>query len=137
MVTGNKPVPDVNPCAQPFWDATRQEKLTLQKCEECGAVIFYPRLVCPDCHSDKLGWVDASGKGEIYSYTVVHNNSPSFFMDDMPYIVAIIKLEEGVQMLSNVVGCDPDQVKCDMPVEVVFEKLNDEFTLPKFKLATG
>jgi uncharacterized OB-fold protein len=66
---------------------------------------------------------------------VVQANAPSAFVADMPFVVAVIRLEEGVQMLSNVIGCDPHSVECDMPVEVTFEKLNDEFTLPKFKPA--
>jgi hypothetical protein len=90
-------------------------------------------LVCPHCFSENLEWVEASGKGTIYSYTVVMNNSPSAFINDIPYVVALIKLDEGVQMLSNIVDCDFDELKCDMPVEVTFEKLDDEFSLPNFR----
>jgi len=128
-----KPVPVVNTWAQPFWDAARQERLILQKCISCGEHIFYPRIACPHCAADNLEWVEVSGKGTVYSFTVVEANAPSAFLDDMPYVVAVIRLQEGVQMLSNVIGCDPHSVVCDMPVEVAFEKLNDEFTLPKFK----
>lgn len=127
-----KPLPVVNPWAKPFWDAAKEEKLTYQKCKDCGKNIFYPRIACPECFSDNLEWTEASGKGTVYSYTVVENNAPSAFINDMPYVVAIIKLEEGTRMLSNVVGCDPYEVTCDMPVKVVFEKLNDDFKLPKF-----
>ncbi len=130
-----KPLPVVNPWAKPFWEGARERKLLIQKCKDCEKFIFYPRIVCPYCFSENVEWVEASGKGTIYSYTVVVNNAPSAFIDDMPYVVAIIKLEEGVQMLSNIVDCEPSELKCDMPVEVTFEKLNDEFTLPKFKPA--
>ena len=133
MENPQKPVPVVNPWAKPFWDAALEERLTFQKCSKCGTNIFYPRIACINCFSDDLDWVDASGKGIVYSYTVVENNSPSSFAGDCPYVVAIIKLEEGVQMLSNIVGCDPYEVRCDMPVEVVFERLNEDFKLPKFK----
>jgi len=133
MDTPQKPIPVVNPWARPFWEATKQEKLVFQKCSDCQKNIFYPRIACPECFSDNLEWVEASGKGIIYSYTVVESNSPTAFLADMPYVVAIIKLEEGIQMLSNVIDCDPYKLTCDMPVEVVFEKLNDEFTLPKFR----
>jgi uncharacterized OB-fold protein len=129
-----KPLPIVNPWARPFWDATREGKLVFQRCEDCGKNIFYPRIACPHCFSDRVVWVEASGKGKIYTYTVVENNAPSAFLGDMPFIIAIVKLEEeGVQMLTNIVDCDPAVVRCDMPVQVSFEKLNDEFTLPKFK----
>ena len=132
-----KPLPVVAPWARPFWDAARENKLLLQQCNGCGKAIFYPRPSCPHCFSDDLGWQQASGRGTIYSYTVVESNAPSAFQADMPYVVAVIRLAEGVQMLSNVVGCEAGQLRCDMPVQVVFEKLNEEFTLPKFRPATA
>lgn len=130
-----KPLPVVATWARPFWDAARESRLMLQHCDDCGKVIFYPRLSCPHCFSNNLGWQPASGHGTIYSYTVVEANAPSAFANDIPYVVAVIRLEEGVQMLSNVINCDLAQLRCDMPVEVVFERLNDEFTLPKFRPA--
>lgn len=135
MSATKKPMPVVATWARPFWDAAREEKLRIQKCNDCSKFVFYPRIVCPHCFSDSLGWVDASGKGTVYSYTVVENNAPSFFQEDMPFVVAIIRLEEGVQMMSNIVGCDPYSVSCDMPVEVTFDKVSEEFTLPKFRPA--
>jgi len=135
MDVPRKPVPIVNDWARPFWEATRRNTLSIQRCEDCSNHIFYPRIACPHCGSANVEWVDASGKGKVYSYTVVESNSPSAFITDIPYVVAIIELAEGVRMLSNVVGCDPSTVRCDMPVEVVFEKLDDDFTLPKFKPA--
>ena len=128
-----KPVPVVNPWVRPFWEAAKEKRLIIQQCRDCEKHIFYPRIACPHCFSDQVDWVDASGKGNVYSFTVVKNNAPSAFIRDMPYVIAVVKLEEGVQMLSNIVGCDPESVTCDMPVEVTFEELNDEFTLPKFK----
>jgi uncharacterized OB-fold protein len=133
MNMARKPVPVVNPWARPFWDAARDHKLVIQKCKDCDKYVFYPRIACPHCFSDELIWVQASGKGKIYTYSVVVSNAPSAFVQDMPYVIAVIRLDEGVQMLSNVVGCDPQEVTCDMPVEVTFEKLDEHFTLPKFK----
>lgn len=133
METPEKPSPQVNPWAKPFWDAAKEEKLVLQKCKACERHIFYPRIACPHCFSDDIEWVEASGRGTLYSFTVVENNAPSAFMKDLPFVVALIRLEEGVQMLSNVVDCDFSELRCDMPVEVTFEKLNEEFTLPKFR----
>jgi uncharacterized OB-fold protein len=129
-----KPVPVVNPWAKPFGEAAREDKLVIQHCKDCGANIFYPRIACPNCFSDNIEWIKASGKGTVYTYTVVESNPPSAFIADLPYVIAVVKLEEGVRMLSNIVGCKPDDVRCDMPVEVVFETLNDEFKLPKFRL---
>jgi len=137
MEIPKKPVPIVNPWARPFWKAAREGRLIIQQCRDCKKFIFYPRIACIHCSSEKLEWVEAAGKGTIYSYTVVETNAPSAFMKDVPYVVAIVRLEEGVQMLTNIVGCDPYQVRCDMPVQVTFEKLDDEFSLPKFRLSTG
>jgi len=133
MEIPKKPVPVVNPWAKPFWEACREKRLMIQKCKECGKHVFYPRIACPHCFSDDLDWVEASGKGTVYTYSVVVSNAPSAFIKDMPYVIAVIRLEEGVQMLSNVVECKPEDVRCDMPVEVTFEKLDEQFTLPKFK----
>ena len=135
MEASKKPAPVINDWAMPFWQAAREQRLIVQKCSDCGKHIFYPRIACPHCFSDNVEWVEASGKGTVYSYTVVESNAPSAFVPDMPYVVAVVKLEEGVQMLSNIVGCSPSDVKCDMPVEVVFERLDEEFTLPKFRPA--
>lgn len=128
-----KPRPVVQPWARPFWNATREGRLALQYCPACQVHVHYPRIACPHCGGDRMEWRTASGRGTIYSYTVVVSNAPSAFTADMPYVVAIIHLDEGVRMLSNVVGCDPDALRCDMPVEVVFERIDDEFTLPKFR----
>ena len=128
-----KPVPVVQPWAQPFWDAARQQRLVLQHCCDCDRCIHYPRIECPHCGGVNLDWRPASGRGRIYSYTVVHNNAPSAFLADMPYVVAVIRLDEAVQMLSNIVQCDPGKLQCEQPVEVVFERLNDNVTLPKFR----
>lgn len=137
MNVSKKPMPLVNPWAKPFWDAAKEERLLLQKCKDCGKFVFYPRIVCPHCFSDSLGWEEASGKGKVYSYTVVENNAPSFFKEDMPFVVALVRLPEGVQMMSNIVECDPYSVDFDMEVEVVFDKVSDEFTLPKFRPVEG
>ena len=128
-----KPVPVVASWSRPYWAAAKEGRLTIQQCTSCNKHVFYPRMVCPHCAADSLVWVEASGKGTVYSYTVVEANAPSAFLADMPFVIAVIRLEEGVQMLSNVIGCAPHTVKCDMPVQVTFEKLDGEFTLPKFK----
>lgn len=128
-----KPLPVVQPWALPYWQAAREGRLVLQHCHACDRPIHYPRIACPHCGGEDLGWKPASGRGTIYSFTIVQSNAPSAFIVDMPYVVAVIRLIEGVQMLSNVVQCDPDSLHCDQPVEVVFEALDEQFTLPKFR----
>ncbi|MGB8647634.1 MAG: Zn-ribbon domain-containing OB-fold protein [Anaerolineae bacterium] len=132
METG-KPVPPIDPWAAPFWDAARQDRLLIQRCHDCERAIFYPRLYCPFCFSERLDWVEASGRATVYSFSVVRSNAPSAFIGDMPFVIAIVRLEEGVQMMTNIVGCDPDEVHCDMPVMATFDRLTDEITLVKFK----
>lgn len=133
MTTPPKPRPEASAWSRPFWNAAREHQLLLQRCDDCRKWIFYPRIACPHCGSDALGWQQSSGRGTIYSYTVVENNAPSAFAADVPYVVAVIRLEEGVQMLSNIVDCDPAALSCDQPVEVVFRRLDDEYTLPCFR----
>ncbi len=130
-----RPVPVVNRWAQPFWDAAREHRLMLQRCRDCARHVFYPRLACPHCQADTLEWVDASGRGTLYSFTVVMANAPSAFAADVPYVVAVVRLEEGVQMLTNVVDCDPATLCCDQPLEVTFRRRDDTFTLPCFRPA--
>jgi len=128
-----KPVPVVNAWSKPYWEAANENKFVIQKCKSCGKYNFIPRMVCPHCFGDELEWVEASGKGTVYSYTTVLNNAPSAFAADVPYVVAIIRLAEGPQMVSNIVGIEPEKIKCDMEVEVTFERLNDQFNLPKWR----
>lgn len=131
----SKPVPVVSAWAKPFWEGTERGELVLQHCGDCSKYVFYPRVICPHCSSENLTWEPVSGNGKIYSFTVVYNNSPSAFKADVPYVVAVIELDEGVRMLSNIIECDVEDVKFDMPVTVVFERLNEEFVLPKFRPA--
>jgi uncharacterized OB-fold protein len=128
-----KPVPIVNTWGRPFWDAAREGHLVLQRCRDCGRHVFYPRIACPHCQADALEWVEASGRGTLYSFTVVQANAPSAFARDVPYVVAVVRLDEGVQMLTNIVECDVTTLRCDQPVEVVFVRRDDEFTLPCFR----
>ncbi len=130
-----KPVPVVNSWTMDFWKGANEGKLMIQSCKDCSKHIFYPRMSCPFCFSDKLEWAESAGKGNIYTYTIVRSNAPSAFIADMPFVIAVVRMEDGVQMLTNIVGCDPEEVYCEMPVQVTFEKLTEEFTLPKFKPA--
>lgn len=128
-----KPNPPMTPWTAPFWQGTRDKKLLIQRCQDCQRYIFYPRLSCPFCFSENVIWIESAGRGKVYTFSVVQNNAPTAFMDDLPFVIAIVRLDEGVQMMTNIIGCDHARVHCEMPVTVVFEKYNDEITLPKFK----
>ena len=129
-----KPLPTMTPWSAPFWEGCRKGELLIQKCQDCQTFIFYPKMYCPDCLSSNLEWAKASGKGKVYSHMTVYAFQPTEFADDVPYVVAIIELDEGVRMMSNIVGCPPDDVHCGIEVQVVFEKVTDAITLAKFKL---
>ena len=129
-----KPLPVVTEENRPFWEGCQQGKLLLQYCIECQRYQFYPRLYCMKCGSNSLRWIEASGHGVLYSYTIIHQNKSPEFVHDTPYNVAIVQLEEGPRMLSNIVDIDPTDLQADLPVTVVFDQVTDTITLPRFKL---
>ena len=126
------PLPKPTPETKPFWDGVNEGRLMLQRCQECGPY-FYPRPFCPSCFSWDVEWFEASGKGKIYSFVISHRKLP--YMNQEPYIIAIIELEEGPMMPSNVVGVEPEKVAIGMPVVVTYDDVTPEVTLPKFKPA--
>ncbi len=128
-----KPLPVVTDESRPFWEGCRQGKLLLQYCEQCQRHQFYPRLYCMQCGSDELHWVEASGHGVIYSYTIIHQNKSAEFMHDTPYNVAIVQLAEGPRMMSNIVDIAPDDLRVGLSVTVVFEPVTDSISLPRFR----
>jgi uncharacterized OB-fold protein len=115
-----------------YWDAARRHELVLQQCLDCERFRFYPRYVCPNCLSDKFEWRPATGRGYIYSFTVIHRAPSPAFRDRVPYVLALVELEEGVRMMTNIVGCDPETVRIGMSVEVFFDDVTEDVTLPKF-----
>ena len=128
-----KPLPKVNADTKPFWDACRNHELRFQKCTECGHVRWPPSILCPLCYSSKTEWIRASGKGTVFSFVVYHKAFHPAFEADLPYVVAIVELREGPHFLTNIVGCDPSEISCEMPVDVVWEDITEEFSLPKFR----
>lgn len=135
----DKPLPKPNVETQPFWDACREHRLLVQCCNSCGNRQFYPRSLCTQCHGADLGWQEASGRGSIYSFTVIRRAPSAAFKPDLPYVLALVELEDsgGVRMMSNVVDCDPDGVRVDMKVELLFDDVTAEISLPKFRPAGG
>ena len=130
-----KPLPRIDQESKGFWEACQRHELYVQRCGGCSMTRYYARALCPRCLSDDTQWVLSSGKGTVYTYTVTHQNQAPGFRDSLPYVLAYVELAEGVRLLTNIVGCDPAAVKIGMPVEVVFEDVTPETTLPKFKPA--
>jgi uncharacterized OB-fold protein len=129
-----KPLPTITAANRPFWDAAREGKLVMQQCGECSHVRFPISHVCPRCLSYEFAWRTLSGRGEIFSYVVYHQVYSAAFKQDVPYNVAMIQLEEGPRMFSNIVGVSNDLPKVGDAVKVDFEKVTDVVTLPRFRL---
>jgi uncharacterized OB-fold protein len=129
----NLPTPDLE--SQPFWDAAREGKLLIKKCNACGQAYFYPRPFCPDCWSDDTEWLEASGRATLYTWSVVRRNDLPPFNERVPYVTAIVDLEEGPRMMTNVVDCDLDGLSVGMPLVVSFRRETDEISSPVFRPA--
>ena len=135
-----RPLPQpITPEAKPYWDGAREGKLMIPKCGDCGKAFFYPRVLCPFCASRKIGWIQASGRGRLYSFEIAHQILNKAFKVKTPVVLAMVELEEGPRMLTNLVDVEPSPsaLRCDMPVEVAFEKLTPEISLPVFRPAAG
>ncbi|HUO03934.1 MAG TPA: Zn-ribbon domain-containing OB-fold protein [Candidatus Binataceae bacterium] len=130
----SKPVPAVTPDLKEFFAGAREGRLMVQKCAECGQLRFPAREFCSNCWSKRAAWTPVSGRGTIYSFNVMHQVYHPGFAAEIPYAVVVVELEEGCRMLSNLAGVPPHQIRCGMPVEVIFEKLTEEVSLPKFRL---
>ena len=133
MPDTNRPLPVITEESRPFWEGCRQGKLLLQYCDRCQQYQFYPRLYCMRCEAENPRWVEASGRGVIYSYTIIRQNKSPEFAKDTPYNVAIVQLEEGPRMLSNIVDIAPAELRVELPVTVVFDRVSDTISLPRFR----
>ena len=129
----DKPLPAVTEDGAPYWAACREGRLTAQRCTACRHLRWPPSVLCPKCLDEGTEWVSLSGRGTIYSWIIVHRPQHPAFFADAPYNVAIVELEEGPRLHTNVVECTNDALRIGLPVEVVFEKKDDEITLPKFR----
>ncbi|MBW2544995.1 MAG: Zn-ribbon domain-containing OB-fold protein [Deltaproteobacteria bacterium] len=132
-MTYNKPLPKINADTKEFWEGCREHLIKIQKCADCGFVRWPPSFICPQCHSQKTDWIASTGRGSVYTFVVNHIAYHPAFRENLPYVVAVVELDEGPHLLTNIVDCDPGEVLCDMPVEVVWDDITDEFSLPKFR----
>ena len=134
MAEARRPIPQPTPETRHFWDGTKAGELRLQRCSACDAVYFPPRPFCPECACREVAIVAASGRATLYSYVISHRPAPGF---EPPYAIAVVELEEGPRMMTNIKGCPqtPEALVLDMPLEVTFEPLNDDISLPLFRPA--
>ena len=131
----SKPVPrPLGPeVSRPFWEGARERRLVMPRCTACGHMFFYPRSECLECMADGIEWVQVSGSGTVYSFTIVRQPADPAFRDDVPYPYAIVELDEGPRMVTTIVGCDPEEVRIGMRVTTVFDDVTPEWTLVKFR----
>ncbi len=125
--------PRPSPETAAWWEGCRNHELLLQSCTNCGHRQFYPRIICTECMSDKLEWKRSAGRGRVLTFTICRLPVSEAYAGDVPYVIALVQLEEGPTMMSNIVQCDPDSVASGMPVEVVFEQRSEEITSPQFR----
>jgi uncharacterized OB-fold protein len=132
-VRPRRKLPQPTPESQPFWDACRRHELVVQRCDSCGRHWFPPSNRCQHCWSPEFTWQPVSGRGRLYSFTVFRRAYAAELADQLPYVVGVVELDEGPRVITNVVGCEPADVRVDMPVEVVFDDITDEVTLHAFR----
>lgn len=131
-----KPLPAADELSQPFWEAAKQHQLVVQRCQECGYFNHPPRPACDACQSQQLQFEPVSGRGTIYTFTVMHQPNIAGFEEQIPYINILVELEEQplLFMVSDLPGSEKDKVRIGGWVEIHFEDVNDEITLPQFQL---
>ena len=129
-------LPQPTPETKPYWDAAREGRLLLPWCEDCGQPHFYPRNICPHCGGARLAWRQASGRGRLHTYVINHKPAEGF-EDRVPYVIAVVELEEGPRLMTNIDIADPtpETLRIDMAVEVAFRAVTETVTLPVFRPA--
>jgi hypothetical protein len=129
-----RPIPEATPETAEFWAGASRGELRIQRCNACGRAYFYPRPFCPRCSSKDVAWFTASGRGTLHTY-VINYRAAHGFQDYAPYVIAIVELEEGPRMMSNIVGIEPlpENLPVGLPVEVTWEKQDEQITLPLFR----
>lgn len=126
------PLPTPSVETEPFWAAVQERRLLMPVCDACGAVTFPPTVACLKCGGTAFTWTEMSGRGKVFSFVVYHRVYHPAFKDKVPYVLAIVELEEGPRIASNIVGIPPADVTCEMPVTVVYEEVRDGYLIPKF-----
>jgi uncharacterized OB-fold protein len=126
-------LPTVEDESRPYWEAAKQGRLLIKRCNACGEVHHYPRPFCPTCWSEDVEWLEVSGRGTLYTYSVVFRNDTPPFNEWGRYVPAVVELEEGPRLMTNIIDAEPESLFVDMPVEVAFRDLTDDWAAPIFR----
>lgn len=129
------PLPDE--FSRHYWEAAKQDRLLIQHCKTCDQSQFYPRPFCMHCFTPDPQWVEAKGTGKLHTYSIVRRTSDPRFINKLPYVQAVVELDEGVRMTANIIDSDLESLCCDMPVHLVFEDIGGGFKLPQFTVDKG
>ena len=127
-----KALPQMHPETETFFKSGLRSELVLKRCSDCHRFHYYPRAVCPHCLSDRTVWIRATGKGTVYSFNIVRQTPSPGWRDEVPYVIAFVDLQEGVRMMTNIVGCDPTEVYVGMPVQATWERV-EVLAITKFR----
>jgi uncharacterized OB-fold protein len=121
--------------SRPFWDAAREHRLLIQRSRKTGKYVFYPRSVSPYGADDVLEWTQVSGRGRVHAFSIARTATAAHLADRLPYVIAVVELEEGAHLTANIVGCEPEAVRLGMAVEAVWEDVSPEVSLVQFRPA--
>jgi uncharacterized protein len=132
----SKALPTPTPETAPYWESCKQHELRIQYCNDCKEYYFYPRPLCPNCLSDNTEWRKVSGKAKLLTYLISHRAAPGF-EDEVPYAIAVVELDEGPRMMTNIVNVEvkPENLPAGLPVEVVFRDVTEQVSIPLFQPA--
>jgi len=137
MVEYNKPLPAILEEDKPFWEAAKRGELVAQKCQQCGSFrkeLLPSSIVCPNCLSMDYEWTPLKGTGQVYSFVVFHRSFIPAFQEEAPYNVIIAQLDEGPLLMSNIIGCQNEDIRVGMPIQAVFDQVTEDVSLPRFSL---
>jgi uncharacterized OB-fold protein len=132
IMEASLPAPIPNADSLPYWNAARERRLLIRKCDDCGALHFMPRYLCPVCWSEKLVWVESKGIGTVHSFTIIRRAPMAAFAPRVPYVVALVELDEGPRMMSNILGESALSIAIGDKVQVTYEDRGDGALIPQF-----
>lgn len=130
-------VPRISEATRPYWEATRRRELVLQQCHRCGRLVHHPREACPHCLGRELGWVSSGGTGLVHARSIHYRPFPPMEAEDCPYVVAFVDLDDGVRLLTNLVGPDRESIEPGTPVVLDWEPIGDGYHLPVFRVPSA
>jgi uncharacterized OB-fold protein len=129
------PTPIIDDDSREYWESAHRHELRFQRCDDCATPRFPPRAFCPNCLSTNATWTEASGRGQLFSWVIAHHPVHPALVDKVPYVIALVELEEGIRMVTNLIDCPIESVSVDMPLVLDWQDVSNELSIPQFKPA--